>query len=119
MGSPPYSTRTQFRAPLRPRPSRPGFSLVSIPCLRSSLISRVATSSPKQPSLMKYSFCSVVLRAELLKVAIVLVSESMSALLSFHLKEFFSFVFFLVLSSLHRRPRLVRNRNRHARVEEP
>jgi Phage integrase family len=30
-------------------------------------------------------------------------------LLSFHLKEFFSFVFFLVLSSLHRRPRLVCN----------
>jgi len=29
--------------------------------------------------------------------------------LSFYLKEFFSFVFFLVLSSLHRRPRLVCN----------
>src|SRR5467141_1138265 len=37
------------------------------------------------------------------------VKPFLSALLSFHLKEFFSFVFFLVLSSLHRRPRLVRN----------
>ena len=33
----------------------------------------------------------------------------LKTLLSFHLKEFFSFVFFRFLSSLHRRPRLVRN----------
>jgi hypothetical protein len=31
----------------------------------------------------------------------------LNTLLSFHLKEFFSFVVFLFLSSLHRRPRLV------------
>jgi|ERR1700686_3447019 len=33
----------------------------------------------------------------------------LKTLLSFHLKEFFSFVFFCFLSSLHRRPRLARN----------
>jgi hypothetical protein len=33
----------------------------------------------------------------------------LKTLLSFHLKEFFSFVFFRFLSSLHRRPRLVCN----------
>ena len=33
----------------------------------------------------------------------------LKTLLSFHLKEFFSFVFFRFLFFLHRRPRLVRN----------
>src|SRR6267154_609894 len=37
------------------------------------------------------------------------VKHFLSALLSFHLKEFFSFVFFLVCSSLRRRPRLACN----------
>src|SRR6266853_648703 len=37
------------------------------------------------------------------------VKHFLSTLLSFHLKEFFSFVFFCFLSSLHRRPRLACN----------
>src|SRR5450432_3263883 len=37
------------------------------------------------------------------------VKHFLKTLLSFHLKEFFSFVFFVFFFSLHRRPRLVCN----------